>query len=227
MFNDETFGLVNMNSSVDTEEESNVQTGQYSAGQTSTGYGQNTYVDTGTYDDYSVSQNYQEEQSYDSQSQTVPFEEEQTDFRGIYMPTIQKQEEEKVETVSLLKNHEKVVLSPRMKVVISAFSVIMFALLFLIIFNYASLGGIRATANERRVTISMLQNDISALKGEYNKVGSDEALKLRAEEAGFVAINDSNSAHVELGEFYTEETVEALPSNWFNDVCEFFGNLFG
>ncbi len=228
MFNDETFGLVNMNSSVDTEEETSVQSNQTSAYQGKSLFEPNSYVDESTYDDYSVTPNYTEEQSYNAVSydDNEQVEEPQTNIRQIYMPTIKRQEEEVVETVSLIKTREKITLAPRMKIAISAFSVIMASLLFLIIFNFASLGGIRATADDRRYTISQLQNDISALRGEYNLVDNEEALKLRAEEAGFVDIDETNSSYITLGEFYTEQSVQDLPSNWFNDVCEFFSKLF-
>lgn len=229
MFNDETFGLVNMNSSVETEEETSTNISQTTASTSRSLFEPQTYVDDSTYDDYSVTPNYSEEQSYNSTSleEDDQFEEDQQpEVRRIYMPTIKRQEEKHEETVNLIKTREKITLAPRMKIAISAFATIMVALLFLIIFNYASLGSIRATADDRRVTISSLQNDITKLRGEYNLKDNEEALKLRAEEAGFVEIDETNSVTIKLGEYYTEDVVESLPSNWFNDVCEFFSKLF-
>ncbi len=225
MFNDETFGLYGGATSVETEEENESQLNQStSLGQT--GYEQSSYDDV-TYDDYSVTPNYSEEQSYNSTSPVAAEQvEEVSAVRGIYMPTIQREQEEEQETVSLIKTRQKITLAPRMKIIISAFSVVMFALLFLIIFNYASLGGINATIADRQITASQLQSDIRALREEYNLVDNDESIKVRAEEAGYVEIGDDNAVYINLGEYYTQETVQDLPSNWFNDLCDFFSKLF-
>ena len=225
MFNDETFGLYGGATSVETEDETINQISQTTSfGQTD--YEQSSYDDV-TYDDYSVTPNYSEEQSYNSTSPVAAEQvEEVSAVRGIYMPTIQKEEQEEQETVSLIKTRERITLAPRMKIVISAFSIIMFSLLFLIIFNYASLGGIKSTIADRQITVNQLQSDIRALREEYNLVDSDEAIKVRAEESGFVDIGEDNTVYINLGDYYTQETVKDLPSNWFNDVCEFFSKLF-
>ena len=35
-----------------------------------------------------------------------------------------------------------------------------------------------------------------------------------------------NSFVFSLDDFHVEQEIEKLPSNWFNDVCEFFSQLF-
>ena len=227
MFDDETFGYFGLPTTLTDEEETTQKVSEESTSSSS----YESPVDNSVYDDYTVRQNYTEEQSYNSNSmQTIDenVEDGQETFTyNISLPTIEKEKEPEQEVVSLIKTRQKITLSPRMKIVISAFSIIMFALVFLIIFNYASLGGLRATIADKEAIVAELQLSISELKETYNMLDNDEALKDRAENAGFVEKNDTNTARVSLGEFYTEETVEKLPSNWFNDVCEFFSRIFG
>ena len=59
---------------------------------------------------------------------------------------------------------------------------------------------------------------INKLNVEYNDIGSLD---------GYVDKQEGvNSFTVSLNEFYIEPEIEQIPSNWFNDVCEFFSNLF-
>ena len=54
----------------------------------------------------------------------------------------------------------------------------------------------------------------------------DGYMKKEASNSGFVESTDSNTTVLEYGEIYTEPEIEELPSNWFNDVCDFFSKLF-
>ena len=47
-----------------------------------------------------------------------------------------------------------------------------------------------------------------------------------AENANFVASDETNTYVIDMGEMYTREPVQEVPSNWFNNVCEFFSKLF-
>lgn len=225
MFDDETYGYFGIPTTITDDEEVSTQTNSEAMTSGSSYAGQ---VDESTYDDYSVTPNYSEEQSYNTNMASAEeIEETEVPTYNIALPTIQKEEVQEEEYVSLLKTRQKITLSPRLKIVISAFSVIMFSLVFLIIFNYASLGGLRATVADKQATVIELQASISELKETYNLLDNSEALKDRAENAGYVEKDNTNTVYVSLGEFYTEETIEELPSNWFNDVCEFFSRLFG
>ncbi len=221
MLNTEGYG--NYGSSVQTEEEIYSQTQQIS--QAESFEQENFDVNQATYDDYSVTPNYSEEKSYNSK--TTNFDEinesEVTSIRSINLPTIQREEKE---TVSLLKTKQRIILSPRMKIVVSAFSIIMVALFFLICFNFASLGGLNATARDREITINELNQSISELQQKYNLAYDDEQILIRATEAGYVNTDETNTFVVEYEDFYQEKTIEDLPSNWFNDICNFFSNLF-
>ena len=42
----------------------------------------------------------------------------------------------------------------------------------------------------------------------------------------FEEINSSNTKTIKIDEVYEEDSVQEVPSNWFNDVCEFFSKLF-
>lgn len=184
--------------------------------------------DTSTYDDYTMQQNY-DEQSYYEPSTSTDFESgaeesgnEQT-VRGIQLHDIQR---EQVEVVNLIKTKQKLALTPRMKIVATVFSIVTFALLFLIIFNFASLGSINSTIAERQTTVNELNLRINELKTQYNELSDDNNFIQEAEQRDYVFPDESNTYYVDSSQFYNEESIEKLPSNWFNDFCNFLSGLF-
>ena len=110
--------------------------------------------------------------------------------------------------------------------VLAMFVAIVSALMFVSIFNFVNAGRINASLAEKQITIAELQASISDLKSEYNKMTDDGYLMGEASNSGFVESNSSNTTVLEYGETYAEPVIEELPSNWFNDVCDFFSNLF-
>lgn len=184
-----------------------------------------TYQNPYEKDDYSSTQNFTEEQTYNSTSSNV-FEETQEKKRTSVMvaPTIKRSEQ----AVSLVKSQSRVRLETRMKTVLAVFSVIVACLMFISIFNFISAKKIEATFADKQLQINMLEQSISELNNEYIRVTSDENLKQWAEDESnnFVEKDDYNTKVIYLDEAYIESTVEEIPSNWFNDVCEFFSKLF-
>ena len=65
-----------------------------------------------------------------------------------------------------------------------------------------------------------------SLKDKYTLMSDDGFVKDAASNSGFVESTDSNTEILSYGEVYSEPVIEELPSNWFNDVCDFFSNLF-
>lgn len=172
-------------------------------------------------DDYSVNQNFEEEKGYEIKKQTIADSDNLEINQSMNMPTIEQ--EEKV--VSLPE--KKVNINARMKLVLASFIVIVTSLMFATIWNFIQVNKINSSIADRNQNISELQISISKLTGEYNMLDDIEYLKSLASNAGYIEANESNSMHISLDEMYNEETVEKIPSNWFNDVCEFITSLFG
>lgn len=226
MFDNDLFSMFNnYTSTTDTEEESS-STSTYNPSaytQTNTSTYSPYSTDSDYQDDYSTAQNYEEESSYNSGVRSVePERTEQRTFSPMQTPIIRREQE----AVVLTKTKAKVYLQARMKIVLAMFVAIVSALMFVSIFNFVNAGRINASLAEKQITIAELQASISDLKSEYNKMTDDGYLMGEASNSGFVESNSSNTTVLEYGETYAEPVIEELPSNWFNDVCDFFSNLF-
>ena len=171
-------------------------------------------------DDFSVKQNFEEEKSYTIKRQDLDEANASSRSSHINMPLLEREE------ASVLKE-KKTNISARMKLVMTSFIVIVASLLFATVWNFVQVNKINSSIAEREQSISELQISISKLTGEYNMLDDLDHLKSLAEKAGYVEIDDSNSVNISLDDLYVEETVEKIPSNWFNDVCEFITSLFG
>ena len=226
MFDNDLFSMFNNNyTATDTEEESSsASTYSPSSYEQPSQTTYNPYLSDNSYqDDYSTAQNYEEQSSYDSSVRSVePERTEQRVISQMHTPVIRKEQE----AVVLTKTKAKIYLQPRMKIVIAMFITIVSALLFVSIFNFVNAAKINATLAEKQITVEELQSSITSLRGEYNTMTDDGYMKQEASSSGFVESTDSNTTVLEYGEIYTEPVVEELPSNWFNDVCDFFSNLF-
>ena len=111
--------------------------------------------------------------------------------------------------------------------VIAVFAMIVACLLFVSIFNFIQVGKIEATFADKQIEIAALENSITASKTTYTLVSEEEYLRQWAETNEFVEANETNTIVVDLSQFYQEPAgPEAIPSNWFNDVCEFLSRLF-
>lgn len=233
MFDDDLFNYYG-GTSTETEQQQAQQT-QVSDDQnqygTSTAY--NPYAGTSSYDsdyddDYSVTPNYTEQKSYQPTSTSTSFtansdtQDDVKRYRKMDMPVVEKGQE----VVSLTKTKQRIQLQPRMKIAIAMFAVIMFSLAFVAIWNFVSINNLNSMIADKQATVRVLNASITGLESEYNLLGDEEQLRELAENAGFVDSDESNTYYVSSGNFYAEDTTEALPSNWFNDLCEFFSNLF-
>ncbi len=177
-------------------------------------------------DDYNSAPSFTEETNYDSVRQTDDKDDisEMPTYSSVHMfaPTIQKTEE----GVTLTKTKVKLRLTPRMKLMISMFSVIIVALLFATIYNFASLSSINSTISMRATQVESLNQSIQELTETYILISSDEQLYDRAQESGFVERDETNTKVIEIGEIYTEDEIPTVQTNWFDKVCEFLSNLF-
>lgn len=174
-------------------------------------------------DDYSNTQNFTEQQSYDTtSSSSLDDNLEQKRVSRMNAPMIAKSEE----AVNLVKSQAKIRLDTRMKIVLSVFTIIVACLMFVSVFNFLQAKRIQSTFADKEIQINLLKQSISKSKDTYTLVTDDEYLKQWAESENFVEKDETNSAVIYLNEMYEESTIEDIPSNWFNDVCEFFSNLF-
>lgn len=175
--------------------------------------------------DYSSTQNFTEQTSYEGHSQNVFVEPTQETFEApsLNAPIIYKEQP----AVNLIKKRAKLILETRMKIVVAVFMVIVACLSFISIFNFIEANRIQSTFADKQIEINTLKQSISDSQVTYTLVNDDEYLKSWAESNEFVDANETNTIVVDISKFYEEEPMpEDIPSNWFNDVCEFLSALF-
>ncbi len=234
---DDFYSILNSlsnNASTTTTTEQENQTG-YNQSYNQTGYNQQTYSSsTPSYnswlddDDYSTRQNFEEQQSYNSSTSSYNTdmssnsENEVFEVRQMEAPMIKKEQP----AVNLIKKRQRIELGARMKMVVAVFSVIVAALLTAIIWNFAAASSMKASFASKQAEITALNESINGLKQEYNLLSDDAQIKIKAQNEGYVDANDNNTIVVDFKSYYADEVVEELPSNWFNDVCDFLAGLF-
>ena len=173
-------------------------------------------------DDYSSTQNFTEQQSYNSSSSNFFGDAQETKkVTQMKTPMIEKG----AEVVNLVKSQSRIRLEARMKIVLSVFSVIVACLLFVTIFNFIQTRKIESQFASKQLQINQLQQDILDNKASYTWVDDEAELRRRAGDAGFTDKNSGNTMQIPLDDMYAETTIDDIPSNWFNDICEFFSKL--
>ena len=227
MYDDDLFSFLNSMGTTTTEtEEQPSQTTSYSP---QTGYNPYTSVQEDPYtDDYSVTPNYEEQQSYNTTNPSYGIESQgeqavqSYEVRQMNTPMIIKE----APAVNLIKKRQKIELQARMKIVLAMFSIIVASLMFVVVWNFVSASKLKATFAGKQQEIAQLQESIMGLQNEYTSLSSDEQIKLKAENEGYVEQSSENTINVSLEEVYDEHVITDLPSNWFNDVCDFLSGLF-
>jgi len=217
--NDYLNSLFNTDYSSTTTTETETDTQQQTTYSPQTGYSASSYEK----DDYSSAQNFTEQQSYDSYSSNRFAETEQQTSKvsQMHTPMIEKS----APVVNLVKSRARIRLETRMKIVLSVFSVIVACLLFVSIFNFITANKLEASFAGKQQQINELEMRISASEAQYNiKVndGFDEWVA----DNDFTPVNSENTKVIRIDKVYKESTVQEVPTNWFNDVCEFFSKLF-
>lgn len=178
-------------------------------------------------DDYSVNSNFKEETGYEIKNKVQNISEQETEPFSFFKPiTIETTKLKDQKQVSLTKTRQKLYLGARLKMVLSAFVVIMASLMVAVVWNFAQLAKLNTSLLEKEITIGELENSISSLDKEYKLLDSEEEMKKAAEAAGYVEISEENTKVISWGEMYTEAKPTEVPSNWFNDVCSFLCKLF-
>ena len=226
MYDDDLMNFINsLNStSTTTETQTSQETDQIQDYIPQTNYDSNSYSHDYASDDYSSAQNYTEQQSYNPETsiEVVEKPESHTIFQSMDIPVIEKEEP----AVNLIKTRQRIRFDARMKIVATVFSVIVACLLFITVFNFISASKIQSTFSSKQAQINDLQASISQAKTEYTLVSDDGYLRSWAAENSFVDATDENTIVIKLGDMYTESEIEQVPSNWFNDVCDFFSKIF-
>ncbi len=173
-------------------------------------------------DDYSSTQNFTEQQSYNTTNTNFFGDVQETKkVSQMHTPMIEKG----AEVVNLVKSQSKIRFEARMKIVLSVFSVIVACLLFITVFNFIQAGKIESQFASKQIQINQLEQDIINKEASYTWIDDENELRRRASDAGFTDKSKANTMKVPLNEMYTETTIEDIPSNWFNDICEFFSKL--
>ncbi len=175
-------------------------------------------------DDYSVTGNYQGQSSYETKNDYQETESRQEDYvsSAYQIPTIVHEEE----AVSLTKTKQKIYLSTRLKLVATCFAIIMMSLAFVSVWNFVSANQIKAQIAAEQTEISAIESRISGLIEEYKLISDDGYMHQQAIEAGYEDSSTGNTFYLQADTASETTTTYKLPSNWFNDVCEFFSNLF-
>ena len=226
MYDDDLYSIYNaFNTTTTTDEDEEQQSvssyNPSSYGSTTTSY--NPYsTDTGYQDDYSVTPNYEEQSSYNSVRQAEEVEAPRSQVVSQMNTPMIKRE---APAVVLTKTKQKIYLQARMKIVLAMFVTIVCSLLFVSIFNFVNVGKINSSIADKQATINELQANISELQATYNMLSDDGYVEELATNSGFVDSSESATT-LNYGEVYTEPVIEDLPSNWFNDVCDFLSGLF-
>ena len=216
MYDDDLFNMLNSYTATETDEKT------YQDTQTSPQTFQPFESIKSPYvDDYSTAQNFEEEKSYNYNSNSSERDYEETQTRQIqqmHTPTIKQSEK----TVNLIKTREKIYISPRLKTAAAFCLTIFLALVFVVIYNFAWAANANAEFAAKQVAINEISQSINELKVEYNELTNQDSTNM-----GYVEkVEGENSFTISLSDFYTEPEIVQLPSNWFNDVCEFFSKLF-
>ena len=172
--------------------------------------------------DYSLNSNFVEQTNYEiktGENNTISAE-SNNDFMPINMQIIEQKTESDTEFDS------QVNLSARMKVVLASFIIIVCSLMFATVWNFVLAAKLNDTMLQNQTTISDLKISIKNLGEEYNVLGDEETIREIAKDSNFVQSDDTNTVEISFDEMFTEPTVPDVPSNWFNDVCNFITSLF-
>ncbi|MBQ8425938.1 MAG: hypothetical protein IJX17_08000 [Clostridia bacterium] len=216
--NEQEVNFFGSNVVVETEKESK-QTYNFSQSQVET----KKDKEKETFDDYSAQQNFDEETNYESKPHSLNYvntnEEQESDT--FFLPLIEKKVKEEVKTVET-----PIVLNARMKLLLTSFIVIVSSLLFATVWNFVTISKLSASVANKSQVVQELQVSINDLSDEYNLLGDIEHLKELIDEAGYIESNDSNTITISLDDMYKEHNISEMPSNWFNDVCNFISSLF-
>lgn len=217
--NDYLNSLFNTDYSTTTTTEEDTLTEQQTTYSPQTGYSASSYEK----DDYSSAQNFTEQQSYNSFSSNRFTETEQqtTKVSQMHTPMIEKS----APVVNLVKSRARIRLETRMKIVLSVFSVIVACLLFVSIFNFITVNKLEASFAGKQQQINELELRISESEAQYNLKVSDGFDKW-VEENGYKTVSSESTKTIRIDKVYEESIIEEVPTNWFNDVCEFFSKLF-
>ena len=114
------------------------------------------------------------------------------------------------------------------KILCTVYSAICLILVAFAIYNAVAISALASANTAKEAVLSSQKQVISMLESEYNYLGSDEGVSSRLREdeyfENFVEADDTNTVTIYLEAAEGAQTY-SVPSNWFDNVCEFFSNL--
>ena len=119
---------------------------------------------------------------------------------------------------------KRVKLTPRMKIAICCYSIIVALLIGFAIYNAVAIGSASSALASSQIEVASQQEVINGLEEEYNYLGTNEIIKSKLS-SDYVKLDGTNSVIIESPVLDEVETFDA-PSNWFNSICEFLSSLF-
>jgi cell division protein FtsL len=172
--------------------------------------------------DYSLNSNFVEQTNYQIKSGegSIISQDNASAYKPINMPLIEKKIEETIEV------SKQINLSARMKIVLVSFAIILCSLMFATVWNFVLAAKLNDAMMQNQVTISDLKVSIKSLTDEYNVLGDEETIREIAESSNFVESNDTNTFEILLDDMFLEPIPPEVPTNWFDDVCDFITSLF-
>lgn len=115
-------------------------------------------------------------------------------------------------------------LSPRLKIMLSVYSVVVALLIAFAIYNAVIISSGAALIASKQAEVASQTRVINSLKVEYNELGTDQYIR-DSVGSDFVDSNSSNTFTIDMPEYTLPTDVEA-PTNWFDKLCEFLSGLF-
>lgn len=115
------------------------------------------------------------------------------------------------------------------KILMSVYCAICMVLIAFVIYNAFAISSLAQSNSSLEAVLSSKQQVAQVLQNEYDYLGSKKGVSSKLAEDQyfnkFDVATESNTVTISLGEFEEVPTC-TVPSNWFDDVCEFLANLF-
>lgn len=144
----------------------------------------------------------------------------QQDEYKVVRPLMQEVEKKQV----LTQTKSKTALSPRLKIMITVYSLVFALLLGFSIYNAVAISNTASMLSAKQIEVSATTEVINDLTGQYNELGTDEAIRDQVS-GDFVEADNSNTVIINKPDVDAVSTYQA-PTNWFDKICEFFSSLF-
>lgn len=117
-------------------------------------------------------------------------------------------------------------MSVKAKIYISAAILVTLLFAFLAIYNIFVINGLNAGIKLLQEEVQVSESDYKTLYDYYNQLRNSTNISGRVTEEGFAEVSSQSIIDIPLSE--TQPVAQlTFSSNWFNDLCNFLGGLFG